>query len=314
MAVELKDIVVDVGEHVVQFYDRDAQLVGTVGRYLAGALQDGAVAIVIATGDHRQGLEAQFEIAGLDPARRGGDGSLILLDAAQTMSGFVHDGRVDDEDFRRVVGSVVCRAAESGRPVMAYGEMVALLWEAGNVPGAIELEKSWNLLAGEVPFGLVCGYRRDAVQGAECREALEQICHLHSSVRDAPASEEDDAAPVAHFALKLTAPRSARQFVAEALKRWGHPTTLIHDAQLVVTELATNAVVHARSPFSVAVRRHGDGVRLSVRDASQTRPIAREPGPLTISGRGLYLVGLLSRRWGVEPDADGKTVWAELPG
>jgi hypothetical protein len=42
-------------------------------------------------------------------------------------------------------------------------------------------------------------------------------------------------------------------------------------------------------------------------------PRLRHGGPAARSGRGLHLVGALARAWGVEPSADGKTVWAELP-
>jgi anti-sigma regulatory factor (Ser/Thr protein kinase) len=87
---------------------------------------------------------------------------------------------------------------------------------------------------------------------------------------------------------------------------------LLDDARLIVTELAANAILHARSPFSVTVHAHATGVRLSVRDRSAVRPIVRPGGPLAASGRGLLLVAALSADWGVVVSADGKTVWADL--
>jgi hypothetical protein len=79
-----------------------------------------------------------------------------------------------------------------------------------------------------------------------------------------------------------------------------------------VTELATNAVIHARSPFSVTTRAAESGVRVAVRDASQIKPTVRDHDPISFSGRGLRLVAALAVDWGVDVAADGKTVWAEL--
>ena len=87
---------------------------------------------------------------------------------------------------------------------------------------------------------------------------------------------------------------------------------LVDDARLVVTELATNAIVHAGSRFSVLAHFHESGVRLSVRDSSPVRPTVRPGDSLAASGHGLHLVAALSAEWGIEVTADGKTVWADL--
>jgi Histidine kinase-like ATPase domain len=103
---------------------------------------------------------------------------------------------------------------------------------------------------------------------------------------------------------------AARRFVCGWLA--GHDLdALVGDAQLVVSELATNAVLHARTPFTVMVTRTLDTVTVSVTDgvAVDIR------GPATawwydVSGRGLYMVGAYSKEWGVTPTQRGKTVWA----
>jgi anti-sigma regulatory factor (Ser/Thr protein kinase) len=317
VAVELEDITVGAGEHVVQFYEHDSELARAVGGYLRTSLEDGAVAIVIATGAHREAFHAELEAAGIDTAAHHEDGTLIVLDAAATLAAFTHEGQVDRDGFRRTVGAVLRRAAETRKAVRAYGEMVALLWEAGDVLAAIELEEAWNELAGELPFALVCAYPSASVEGHEHADALEQVCHLHSSVLRRPPAGDSARASArrqisARFPAERTAPRDARHFVADALKRWGHSPALVGDAQLVVTELATNAIVHAGSPFSVELQPNRRGVRLAVGDFSPMKPVLREGELLGTSGRGLRLIGALAADWGVELSSDGKTIWADL--
>jgi anti-sigma regulatory factor (Ser/Thr protein kinase) len=312
MALGLEDLAAGTGDHVAHFYEHESELAETVGRYLSEAARIGAVAIVIATEAHRRAFAAELEAAGSR------DGTLIWLDAAETLASFRPEGAIDGDAFREAVGSVVRHAAETGRPVRAYGEMVALLWTAGDVLAAIELEELWNELRSEIEFSLLCAYHSESVQGDEHADALQQVCHLHSSILHAPAPDDSPARSSAcpevsaEFSAERDAPRFARQFVAQALRGWGHDDSLIDDAQLLVTELATNSVVHARAPFRVAARASEGGVRVSVCDASRVTPTLRNGGPMTVSGRGLRLVAALSARWGVEVVADGKTVWAEL--
>jgi anti-sigma regulatory factor (Ser/Thr protein kinase) len=310
MAVELREIAVRAGEHALQLYEDDSQLAQTVGSYLIRALEDGAVAIVIATEAHGRLFTSELEAAGLDPAECSRGGTLLLLDAADTLARFMRAGELDRHAFRRVVGSVVRQAVESGRPVRAFGEMVALLWEAGDVLAAIELEKAWNDLAKDLPFALLCAYPSQAMQGQEHADALHEVCHLHSAVVGTGAHAYP-AQVQARFPAERDAPTTARHFVADVLNRWGHSQALLEDATLVVTELATNAVLHARSAFGVEIGPHGAGVRISVRDASHARPRLRDNG-MAASGRGLRLIDAIATRWGVDMTGDGKIVWAEL--
>jgi hypothetical protein len=242
--------------------------------------------------------------AGVDTARARREGSIIWFDAAETLSRFVTEGEVDPEGFRDVVGSVVRDAAATGREIKAYGEMVALLWEAGHVLGAIELEKLWNRLAAELRFSLFCAYHIQSVAGEEHADALHEVCRLHTAVMHEAK---------ARFRSGPDAPLAARRFVAGLLGRRPYGDRIDpHDAQLVVSELATNAVIHAGTPFSVAVRSDGSSVRIAVQDWSSMQPVMRDMNPVALSGRGLRLIAMVSRAWGVEYGPNGKTVWAEL--
>lgn len=107
--------------------------------------------------------------------------------------------------------------------------------------------------------------------------------------------------------------RRAREFVVTAAGDGGGATELADRLALVVSELASNAVLHAGTPFTVRVRRGDDIVRVEVLDRSAAQPTPRPLDPAAVSGRGLAIVGTLASDWGVDPNGDGKCVWAELP-
>lgn len=100
----------------------------------------------------------------------------------------------------------------------------------------------------------------------------------------------------------------ARRFVDESLP----DTCWADDVTLLVSELASNAVRHARSPFTVAVGCDAATVRVEVADASPQLPVLQQPPVEAVTGRGLMIIEALSRRWGVEPTETGKTVWFEV--
>lgn len=296
------------GEHIVHFYERDDDLAQTVGAYLTSATSDGGAAVVIATPTHLAAFAAELEAAGLDTAGGRMDGTLVFLDAAETMACFMFAGRVDPEAFQQVIGTVLreAAAAGAGAPVRAYGEMVGLLWDAGDVLGSIELERLWNDLAREIEFSLLCAYHSASVSSPDQAEALQQVCRLHTSVLHAASRSEFSS----QFPAERDAPSAARHFAADALRSWGLAGDALDDAQLVLSELSTNAVIHACSPFSVTVRAENSLVRISVSDQSRVRPKLRDTDPAALTGRGLHLVAALAIDWGVDVSADGKTVWA----
>jgi len=73
-------------------------------------------------------------------------------------------------------------AAWPGREVRAYGEMVALLWDAGDVLGAIELEKLWNELARDLNFSLWCAHHGHSLAVHEHADELHEVWRLCSKV------------------------------------------------------------------------------------------------------------------------------------
>jgi anti-sigma regulatory factor (Ser/Thr protein kinase) len=103
--------------------------------------------------------------------------------------------------------------------------------------------------------------------------------------------------------------RAARQFVVGSPEVEGADTSLL---ELAVSELASNAVLHARTPFVVTVERLDDGVRVSVADGDPSPPRVRHVGADAITGRGLAIVEAVSRRMEVAASDGGKTVRFEI--
>lgn len=106
--------------------------------------------------------------------------------------------------------------------------------------------------------------------------------------------------------------RAARRELERLLRDAGWALLDIEAAQLAVTELVANAVVHARSDVVVRCRVAGD-LRLEVTDSAgdaELRP--RSVTHEDLGGRGLSLVETMSRSWGVERGSGTKTVWCEL--
>ncbi len=98
-----------------------------------------------------------------------------------------------------------------------------------------------------------------------------------------------------------------RAFVAG----WGEPGR-DEVAALLVTELVTNALLHARSGPEVTARLDGGRLRVEVTDDSPTPPVRHRRSPRTGTGLGMILVDELASAWGAEPAGTGKVVWFEL--
>jgi anti-sigma regulatory factor (Ser/Thr protein kinase) len=105
----------------------------------------------------------------------------------------------------------------------------------------------------------------------------------------------------------------ARVFVRTALVGI-LPADVVSIAELCVSELVTNAVLHAGTPVRVHLSPVGDAIRIHVRDGSAAMPLRVRHSRTAATGRGLALVGSVARNWGVDvsPDGGGKTVWCEV--
>jgi hypothetical protein len=169
-------------DHFVQFYESDTFLAGTVSRFVGAALRAGEGVVLIATRAHRNAIQRTLRAQGLDLALARAQGQVVSLDAAETLARFMVKGSADPVRFRDLIGGVMARVAD-GRPrVRAFGEMVALLWAAGNRDGAMRIEGLWNELRSAHAFLLQCAYPMDGFPAERHGAAFRDICACHSRV------------------------------------------------------------------------------------------------------------------------------------
>src|SRR5271170_1776391 len=172
--------------HTVQFYAEDQSLIDGLSRLVWTALGTGNSAIVIATKPHSEALTATLRARGLDATTAMRQGRFILLDAAETLAKFAVDGWPDAALFSELIGGCVAQAQAAsqggGSGVVAFGEMVSLLWAQGKPDAAIRLEQLWNDLAKTHSFSLRCAYPIAGFAREEDGEPFLKICAEHSAV------------------------------------------------------------------------------------------------------------------------------------
>ena len=103
---------------------------------------------------------------------------------------------------------------------------------------------------------------------------------------------------------------AARRWLASELSDWS--SAGVSTAVLVLSELVTNVVLHARTMFQVRLRREGKVARIEVSDEGTAWPVAKNYDAGAYTGRGLHLVEMLSLSWGVDAAPGSKSVWAEV--
>ncbi|KOG89734.1 diguanylate cyclase, partial [Streptomyces varsoviensis] len=152
-------------------------------------------------------------------------------------------------------------------------------------------------------------------------EAADRV--LHTLLPDTTAYADDvtlllvgfPAAPLATASVELPGETSSvpagRRFLLGALREWGLEA-LADTAPLLLSELLTNAVLHARGPIGLRLWRSNRELGVEVADGSTPRPRARLATATEECGRGLMLVAALADAWGTRPEAAGKAVWFTL--
>ena len=141
-----------------------------------------------------------------------------------------------------------------------------------------------------------------------------ELHRLSDDQRGRTAAAEPPQVRKAALPTARRSPGVARQVARDALTSW-RLTHLTDTAVLLISELVTNAVLHARqdgSGLALSLEIRGRRLRIEVHDGDLHGPRPRVPSGLDESGFGFVLVNSLADNWGVRKTAVGKAVWAEL--
>lgn len=168
-------------DHIVHFYEHEDDLLDRLTAFCGDALRAGDSTLLIATPAHLEALQRRLRGTGVDLTQAILEDRYICLDAETTLARFMVGGWPDGRLFREFLARPARRAAMHNRRIHAFGEMVALLWERGEAPAALELERLWNQAIAEQPMTLLCAYPLK-VLGREFADAATSICAEHSSV------------------------------------------------------------------------------------------------------------------------------------
>lgn len=178
--------------HDVLFYDSERRLCRAIADFFSAGLSAGEPVIFIGTLQHRDIVRDELVVRGHDFNEAVRIGELTYLEANETLSRFMVNNRPNRIAFDRVIGGLIAQVS-AGRTVTAFGELVDILWRAGNGESAIEVEQLWNELATRYHFKLLCGYDIRNFSSTAASAQFENICDLHRHVIPAQLIDEDAA-------------------------------------------------------------------------------------------------------------------------
>ncbi len=173
------------GDHFVQLYKQDERLVEAVSLFAGQGLGRSHGVVLVMTPAHCEAVkhrlkEEDFAVEGLVNL-----GQLLFVDAESLLAKFMQRGMPDPQLFKGALGSALGSVRSRGRHprLRVFGEMVDLLWRAGNLAAAIRLEELWNEAVAANGLSLFCAYALDGHRRDQFPDAL---CAAHSHVLPAP--------------------------------------------------------------------------------------------------------------------------------
>lgn len=236
----------------------------------------------------------------------------------------------DDADQRNLVRRLLARA-DLG-PVAEAGDAEEALLRAAehrpelvlldlSMPGrsGLEVLPELAVLVPDAPIVVLSNFPRHRMEAAALQRGAVGYVEKRTPpdrlvaeilVAAALTAVAHDLAAALELPASPTSPREARAFVRDLLTT--DDAALVASVELLVSELVTNAVLHAASAPRIEVQLGRASVRVAVRDDDPSLPARRTPDLDRPGGRGLQLVEELASRWGAEASHGGKVVWFEV--
>jgi hypothetical protein len=165
--------------HAVRFYENEKSLAQIVAQFLSEGFAAGDPGLVVAVPTQRAAILKELVARSVDVVALQRSDDLLLLDAEETLSSFMKDGKPDAEAFDNNMCAILKRMCgeHPDCTVRIFGQMVDVLWKDGQQAAAISLEMLWNRLANTQAFSLLCGY----AMGQFYKDAnIQDICRQHT--------------------------------------------------------------------------------------------------------------------------------------
>jgi hypothetical protein len=259
-------------EHLAHFYTDSDSLLHHLTNYVLPGLQGGDGAIIIAMQNHIDGLQQRLRIEGVDVLSLVERGQLVCVDAQEVLDQIMCGDQPDRHAFNAIVGQLVRHTKSRFSRLLAYGELVNLLWQQNNHAAAHTLEHWWNLLIQQHGFSLMCGYRANVLSYSDGMvDRLHEVCQTHTHVAACDDGERMEAA--VNAALSQVLPGSDVEGLRNVLTNRTRPGLHISPAHAVllglhslVPSLAQDVRMVARDHFQREDMVSGEDSRLVSRE------------------------------------------------
>ncbi len=158
-------------QHIVHFYERDADLTGMLTAFVDEGLERGEQVVLLATEPHWSAVRRRLSFAARKELKRG---RIVVADADEMLERITSGGVADPLRFRAVVGDGLARVR---RPVRIFGEVAGLIAGRGELEAAVKIEQLGQQLAHDWGAHVACAYHLQHLAGA--REGAKQIAACH---------------------------------------------------------------------------------------------------------------------------------------
>ena len=181
------------GEHIVQLYQDEADLVDALARFAGSGLAHGEGVIVIGSAPRWNALTTQLRGGGIDTHGAVLRGQLRLFGSRVILASCMSHGVPDRLLFNEAIGGILGLMRMRYPTLRVFAELTDLLWAEGRREAAETIERFWNALAEPQGLSLLCACPLDSLDGRAYEGALQRVCALHTHLvpaRDCNAYNE----------------------------------------------------------------------------------------------------------------------------
>jgi hypothetical protein len=232
-----EQVVVDASphDHIVQLYQDHNFLKSAVCRYIGAGLANGDRIILFPTLTHWNAFRQRLETEGVDVQAARERGQLTVVDANEILPRFMRDAMPDPQVFNAVIGDVFRQACAGGsyQKLRAWGELVNVLWERGDVAASMNLEDLFDQLNKKIGIAMFCSYLMDNFNGDVHAHMLPRLGTNHSHL--IPVEDYARLERAVADALRETAgPDEARVLESQLLSRYQPPFNMPRSQALLL--------------------------------------------------------------------------------